>query len=250
MNWNVDSETGSFVSMGSDAEIPGLNNGSGDSPCKAPKCSEMGETENLEVSEMGNSDFMDSESESIPCLGMSSVGVETSSGRRDPPSAVLSGCTGSKARETMNLEPSTPARLGKSSTDVTSEASLEDIYVSEKLYQLAETVGTSKTIPGALVVDAAAHDVKAMSEGLVATMSKDTELKEAEYDEDFLLVRAVTAAWKYYGEGVRDVDELVAAVVEAVEDDVTDEDMLIDLNQMIREVFDQVGPPCPPGISV
>ena len=52
---------------------------------------ELEETENLEVSEMGNSDFVDSESESIPCVGMSSVGVETFSGRRDPPSAVLSG---------------------------------------------------------------------------------------------------------------------------------------------------------------
>ena len=30
VNWIVDSETGSFVSMGSDAEISGLNNGSGD----------------------------------------------------------------------------------------------------------------------------------------------------------------------------------------------------------------------------
>ena len=47
----------------------------------------------------------------------------------------------------------------------------------------------------------------------------------------FLLVRAVTTGWKYYEEGVRDVDELVAAAVEAIEDDVTDEDMLIDLIQ-------------------
>ena len=30
----------------------------------------------------------------------------------------------------------------------------------------------------------------------------------------------------------------------------TDEEMLIDLIQMIREVFDQAGLPCPPGISV
>ena len=48
----------------------------------------------------------------------------------------------------------------------------------------------------------------------------------------------------------RDVDELEAAAVEGIEDDVTDEDMLIDLIQMIREVFDQVGPPFPLGISV
>ena len=34
--------------------------------------------------------------------------------------------------------------------------------------------------------------------------------------------------------------------MEAIEDDVTDEDMLIDLIQMIRGVFDQVDPTCPP----
>ena len=50
--------------------------------------------------------------------------------------------------------------------------------------------------------------------------------------------------------GVRDVDVLVAAAVEAIEKDVTDQDMLMDLIQMIQEVFDQVGSPCPPGISV
>ena len=99
-------------------------------------------------------------------------------------------------------------------------------------------------------MDAAPHDVKDTSEGLLATVVKDTDLEEAAYDEDFLLVRAVTTGWKNYGEGVRDIDELVAAAVESVEDDVTDEEMLIDLIQMIREVFDQVGPPCPPGISV
>ena len=81
-------------------------------PCAAPNCLELEETENLEVSEMGNSDFVDSESKSIPCLGMSSVDVETSSGRGDSPSAVLSGCTGSKSREAVNLEASTPARSG------------------------------------------------------------------------------------------------------------------------------------------
>ena len=68
--------------------------------------------------------------------------------------------------------------------------------------------------------------------------------------KDFLLVRAVTTGWKYYEECVRDIDELVAAAVESVEDDVTDEEMLFDLIQMIREVFDQAGPPCPPGNSV
>ena len=217
VNWNVDSETGSLVSVGSDAEISGLNRGSGDPPCAAPKCSELEEIANLDASEM---DFMDSESESIPCLGMSSVDAETPSGRRDPHSAALSGYTGSKSRETMNLGASTPA---------CSEASLEDTYVSERLYQLAETIGTSKTIPGTLGLWPSSwpHDVKDMFEGLLATMIKDTELEEAAYDEDFLLVRAVTTGWKYYEESVRDVDELVAVAVEAIEEHVTDEDMLL-----------------------
>ena len=39
-NWNVDSEIGSLELMGSDVEISGLNNGSGDSPCAAPKCAD------------------------------------------------------------------------------------------------------------------------------------------------------------------------------------------------------------------
>ena len=39
-NWNVDSETGSLESTGSDLDlISGLNNGSGDPPCAAPQCS-------------------------------------------------------------------------------------------------------------------------------------------------------------------------------------------------------------------
>ena len=38
--------------------------------------------------------------------------------------------------------------------------------------------------------------------------------------------------------GVRDVDELVAAAMEAVEEDVTDYDMCTDLVQMIQEIFD------------
>ena len=205
-NWNVDSETGSFVSRDNDAEISGLNNGSGDPLGAASKCLELEETGNPEVnisvSETGNFDFMDSESESIPCLGMSSVDAKTSSGRGDRPSAALSRYTGSKLRETMNLEASTLARSGKSSTNVTSEASLEDTQVSERPYQLAETISTSRTVPGtlglwALVVDAALHDVKDMSEGLLATMIEDTELDEAAYDEDFLLLWAVTTGWKY-----------------------------------------------------
>ena len=74
--------------------------------------------------------------------------------------------------------------------------------MSERLYQLAETIGTSRTIPGtlglwAVVVDAAPHNVKDMAESLMATMIKDTELEEAAYDEDFLLVRAVTTGRKY-----------------------------------------------------
>ena len=86
-----------------------------------------------------------------------------------------------------------------------------------------------------------------MSEGLLATMMKNTKLKEAEYDKDVLLVQTVTARWKYHEEGVRDVDELVAAAAESIEDDVTDEEMLTDLIHMIRGVLDQAGPPVPTG---
>ena len=44
----------------------------------------------------------------------------------------------------------------------------------ERLYQLAETIGASKTMPStlgllALVVDAAPYDIKDMSEGLLAS---------------------------------------------------------------------------------
>ena len=43
-----------------------------------------------------------------------------------------------------------------------------------------------------------------------------------------------------FWDGERDVDELVAAAVEAVEGDVTDHDLRMDLIQMIQEVFDQM----------
>ena len=140
--------------------------------------------------------------------------MTTSSGREDPPKDVPPGYTGSKLRKTTKLKASTQACSEKSSTNVTPEASLEDTQVSERLYQLAGIIGASETIPGTLglwtlVVDAAPHDVRAISEDLLATMiqGKDTKLEEATYDEDFLLVRAVTTGWKYCEEGVRDVDE-------------------------------------------
>ena len=44
-HWNVDSDTGSLESTGSDLDlISFLNNGSGDPPCAAPKCLELEET--------------------------------------------------------------------------------------------------------------------------------------------------------------------------------------------------------------
>ena len=42
-----------------------------------------------------------------------------------------------------------------------------------------------------------------------------------------------------YEEGVRDIDELVAVAMEAIEGDVADHDMCMDLSQTIHEVFDQ-----------
>ena len=58
------------------------------------------------------------------------------------------------------------------------------------------------------------------------------------YDQDSLLERAIMTGWKWYEEGERDVDEFVAAAVEAIDGDVTDHDMCMDLNQTIQEVFD------------
>ena len=138
-NWNVDSETGSLGSMGSDLDsISGLRRGSkgetvytgsGDSPCATPKCSELGETADPEVNGQ-----LRLHGQRISCLGMSSIDVTTSSGSGDPPSVAPSGYKGSKLRETTNLKASTLACSGKSSTNVTPEASLEDTQASEILY--------------------------------------------------------------------------------------------------------------------
>ena len=112
VNWNVDSETGSFVSMGSDAEISGLNNGSGDPLGAAPKCLELEETtETPEASEMCNFDFMLWTADRSPSLAWERA---PSMRRRllegeNPPCAGLSGYMGSKSRET-NLEASTLTR--------------------------------------------------------------------------------------------------------------------------------------------
>ena len=45
--------------------------------------------------------------------------------------------------------------------------------------------------------------------------------------------------WNCDEEGVRDIDELVAVAMDAIEGDVTDDDMCMDLIQTIHEVFDQ-----------
>ena len=60
--------------------------------------------------------------------------------------------------------------LGKSFTNDAPTGSPADTRASERLYQLAEIIGASKTLPGALglcalVVDAAPCDACAMSEG-------------------------------------------------------------------------------------
>ena len=115
--------------------------------------------------------------------------------------------------------------------------------MTQRLY-----IGASKTLPGtlglwALVVDAAPCDACAMSEGLLATviLDDDTEFEEAAtpYDQDSLLERAIMTGWKCYEEGLRDIDELVAAATVAIEGDVTDHNMCMDLIQTIQEVFDQ-----------
>ena len=90
-----------------------------------------------------------------------------------------------------------------------------------------------------------------MSEGFLATLihedesstwsAEETELVKpaARCDQDSLLERAIMTGWRLYGESERDVDELVAVAMEAIEEDVTDYDMCTDLIQMIQEVFDR-----------
>ena len=126
----------------------------------------------------------------------------------------------------------------------------------KRLHQLAETIGTARLFqapwgsgPSSWMLP---RTMSRMCPKVcwLPCMIQDTEPEEAAFDEDFLLARAVTTGWKYHEERVRDIDELVEAAVEPVEDDVTDEEMLIDLIQMMRDVFDQAGAPCPPGISV
>ena len=82
-----------------------------------------------------------------------------------------------------------------------------------------------------------------MSEGLLATVIQDddTEFKEAATpsDQDSLLERAVMTGWKCYEQGERDMDDLVAAAMEAIEGDVTDHGTCMGLIQTIQEAFDQ-----------
>ena len=138
--------------------------------------------------------------------------------------------------------------MGKSFTNDAPVVSPADARASEKLYQLAEIIGACKTLPGtlgiwALVVDAVRCDACATSEGLLAIVIQDddTEFEEAATanDQDSLLERAIMTGWKCYEEGVRDTDELVAATMDAIEEDVTDHDMCMDIIQTIQEVFDQ-----------
>ena len=164
--------------------------------------------------------------------------------------------TGSLDLEGSNLE-SIPC-LGKSFTNDAPVVSPADAQASERLHQLAEIIGASKTLPGtlglrALVVGAAACDACAVSGSLLAILIQDddTEFEEAAapYDQDSLLDGAITTGWKCCEEDERDVDELVAAAVEAIEGDVTDHDMFLDLIQTIQEVFDQAVFPGPPPLS-
>ena len=71
--------------------------------------------------------------------------------------------TGSFELTGNNLE-SIP-RLGKSFTSAAPDISLADAHAFEKLHQLTESIGVSRTLPGtlglwALVVDAAPGDVR------------------------------------------------------------------------------------------
>ena len=96
---------------------------------------------------------------------------------------VPSGYTGSKSMEIMKVEASAHARSGKSSTNVTSETSLEghscvretvstgwDYWYQEDYSRHLGALGPRR--------GCCPHDVKDMSEGVLATMNKDTELEE------------------------------------------------------------------------
>ena len=159
-------------------------------------------------------------------------------GDDDPPSAAPSGYTGSKLGERVGLNTFASDTGSLDWKVVHNDApvvSPEDAQASKRLYKLAEIIGASKTPSskvlwdfGPLVVDAAPCGARAMSESLLATLIQDddTEFEEpaAPYDQDSLLERAITTGWKCHEEGQRDVDELVAAAVEAIEGDVTDHD--------------------------
>ena len=88
-----------------------------------------------------------------------------------------------------------------------------------------------------LVVDAAPSDASAVSEGLLATLIQEDDTESEEPAARSLLERATTTEWERCEEGERDVDELMAAAVEAIED-VTNYDTCMDLIQTIQEVCD------------
>ena len=119
--------------------------------------------------------------------------------------------------------------LGKSFTNDAPTVSPADAQASERLYPLAEIIGASKTLPGTLGLCALVVDARRLC-------------WRQQYDQDSLLERAFMTRWKCYEEGVRDIDELVAVAMEAIEGDVADHDMCMDLIQTIHEVFDQTVP--------
>ena len=175
--------------------------------------------------------------ESISCLGNDDAPTTApfsytrSKLSEAPPSAAPSGCTGSKLSETVGLNkfasntgsldsdgsnPESIPCLGKSFKKDVPMVSPADAQASERMYQLAEFIGASKTLPSTLelltlVVDAAPCGACATSEGLLATVIQDDDAEFEEdanpYDQESLLERAILTGWKCYEEGVRDVDE-------------------------------------------
>ena len=74
-------------------------------------------------------------------------------------------------------------------------------------------------------------------------MNAEFEEDANPYDQDSLLERATMTGWKYYEDGVRDIDEMVAVAMEGIEGNVTDHDICMDLIQTIHEVFDEAVSP-------
>ena len=207
---------------------------SGDSPGAAPSChtcSKLSKTEKLK----GNTFDSDTGSFDLTDCGLvSGKGLvnETSTEREDPQPLLLtraapSCCTSSTLSETTSLK-------------VDSETGSLELAGSglDSISYLRMSSAGDTTYTGSGDPPNAAPSCYTYSK--LGETDAEFEEAAARCDQDSLLERAIMTGWKRYEEGERDVDELVAITVEAIEGDVKDYDMCIDLIQTTQEVFDHV----------